>query len=163
MSEIFINKARTCAVTGHRILEKDINKKELKELFIKLIEKGFDTFLIGMALGFDTLCFNVLSEIKTKKKLKIIACIPCENQDYKYSLEQKIEYKKMLENADENIYVSKQYNKYCMQKRNRFMVDNASVLVAYYKREKTGTSYTVNYAIKNNVSVINILNYQKEY
>ena len=156
MSEIIINKARACAVTGHRIVEKDLDKKCLTSIFTQLLEKGFDTFLIGMALGFDTICFNILHLLKQTFQLKIIACIPCENQDYKFTFEQKKNYKKMLETADEKIYISKEYTPYCMQKRNRFMVDNASALVAYYRHEKTGTSYTVNYALKQNVSVIRV-------
>ena len=156
MSEIIINKARACAVTGHRIVENDLDREYLTNIFTQLLEKGFDTFLIGMALGFDSECFNILQQLKSKSQLKIIACIPCENQDYKYTFWQKEQYRKMLEKADEKVYISKEYNMYCMQKRNRFMVDNASVLIAYLRREKTGTSYTVNYALRQNVSVINV-------
>lgn len=156
MSEVFINKARACSLTGHRIVNKDLDRKKLNDLFYQLIDKGFDTFLIGMALGFDTLCFNMLAKIREQKDIKLIACIPCEKQDYKFSIKQKQEYQQMLSIADEKIYVSKEYNAYCMQKRNRFMVDNSSVLVAYLRQEKTGTSYTVNYAIKKDVCIIKV-------
>lgn len=156
MSEIFINKARACSVTGHRELKNDLDETRIREIFYKLIEGGFDTFLVGMALGFDTLCFCILEQIRKQKNIKIIACIPCETQDYKFTLAQKEKYRKMLESADEKVYISKGYTPYCMQKRNRFLVDNSSVLVAYLRNEKTGTSSTVNYAKKQNVSVINI-------
>ncbi len=156
MSEIFINKYKACAVTGHRIIENDLDVKKLKNLFYKLIEKNFDTFLIGMALGFDTLCFEILSEIKKEYPIKLIACIPCETQAYNFSKAQKEKYDKMIADADEKILISKEYTPYCMQKRNRFMVDNASAVVAYLRREKSGTSATVNYALRQNVSVIKI-------
>lgn len=154
MSEIFINKAKTCAVTGHRQVTNDLNVKNLTEIFEKLIDGGYQNFLIGMAVGFDTLCFKILENIRKKKDIKIIACIPCEKQDYNFSLEQKEQYRKMLLSADEKVLISKEYTPYCMQKRNRFMVDNASVLIAYLRKEKTGTSSTVNYAKRQDVSVI---------
>ena len=51
---------KTCAVTGHRIIKNNFNTIELKEVFVDLISKGIDTFLIGMAIGFDSLCFKIL-------------------------------------------------------------------------------------------------------
>ena len=44
-----------------------------------------------------------LSNIKQEKQIKLIACIPCENQDYKFSVEQKQEYKNMLSVANTKI------------------------------------------------------------
>lgn len=156
MSEFLINKARTVAVTGHRILPENFNKDKLKDLFLQVIEKEFDTFLIGMALGFDTVCFNMLEEIKEKNKnIKLIACVPCIGQADKFNKEQKEEYQRMLSVADEKIILSEKYTPYCMHKRNQFMVDNASVLIAFVNRNFGGSYKTVTYAQKNNVPIIN--------
>lgn len=155
MTELFINKAKTCAVTGHRILYTGFDRLKLKEFFLKIIEIGFDNYLIGMALGFDTECFNVLEEIRQEKPIKIIACIPCLNQDYKFNKEQKMEYQRMLNSADEKVYLSKEYTKNCMIKRNKYMVDNASLLVSYLKHDFGGSYNTVKYAEKQNVQIIN--------
>lgn len=151
---MIIDKIKTCAFTGHRILKSDYNKTELTRVVQTLINGGFNTFLIGMAVGFDTECFKILEELRKKKPIKIIACIPCVSQDYKFSTEQKAEYKRMLNSADEKIYVSKEYTKTCMFKRNMFMVDNSSVLVAYLNSDRGGTYQTVNYAKRKNVKVI---------
>ena len=62
----------------------------------------------------------------------------------------------MLSVADEVIYVSREYTPYCMIKRNMYMVDNSSVLVAYKRRESGGSANTVNYALKNGVKVIEL-------
>ena len=156
MSEVFINKARTIAVTGHRVLYKDFNKENLKNLFLKTIKCGFNTFLVGMALGFDTVCFQILEEIRKEKDIKIIACVPCLTQSEKFSLEQKREYERMLTVADDVRIISKEYTPRCMQKRNEFMVDNASGLIAYIKMDYGGTSNTVNYAKENNVPIIKV-------
>ena len=156
MSELFINKARTCAVTGHRVLDAEFNPKKLEKLLKELIDGGFNTFLVGMAIGFDTACFKILRKLKKKNSLSIIACVPCKSQDLKFSLEQKKEYKEMLAVADEVIILSEKYSPSCMQKRNKYMVDNASVLVAYLRRDFGGTYKTYQYAKKVGVPIIEL-------
>ena len=154
MSEVFINKAKTLAFTGHRILSAEFNKEKLEIILEKFIEKDFDTFLIGMALGFDTVCFQTLEKLKEKyPTIKIIACVPCLTQAYKFNRLQKEEYDRMLSVADEKIILSTEYTPTCMMKRNKFMVDNASVLLAYLERDYGGTANTVRYAKKMDVPI----------
>ncbi len=150
-----IIKEKTCAFTGHRIIKKDINVDNVDKIIDLLIERGIDTFLVGMALGFDSLCFERIL-LKKTQNIKIIACIPCKNQDLKFSLKDKEKYLKLLERADEKIYMFDTYENGCMFVRNRFMVDNSSVLVAYIYKKQGGTYYTVNYAEKQNKEIIYI-------
>lgn len=151
------NKNYTCAVSGNRVIQKDLDKNRLKEIFIKLITNAkINTFLVGMALGFDTICFNVLETLKSEYDIKIVACIPCRTQDYNFTKKQKEEYDRMLSVADEKIYVSNEYNNTCMFKRNRFLVDNSSILVVYSRKKTGGTIYTKNYALKKGVPIIEI-------
>ena len=57
-------------------------KQKLKEEFIKVIERGYTTFITGIALGFDMICAEILLELKKKYKfIKIIGALPCRNQD----------------------------------------------------------------------------------
>lgn len=153
---MIIDRARTCAFTGHRNLGRDFNKTELERVIKGLIKGGFTFFLVGMAVGFDTECFKILEKLRKTENIRIIACIPCKGQDCKFSLKQKEEYKKMLDSADEKIYVSEEYTKTCMFKRNMFMVDSASILVAYLNSDRGGTFQTVNYAKRKNVSIITV-------
>lgn len=156
MSEVFINKAKAVAITGHRILHGDFDVNKLKKLLTKFVDKDFNVFLVGMALGFDAICFQVLEEIRKERDIKIIACIPCLNQDYRFTVKQKQEYQRMVESADEKIVLSEEYYSGCMQKRNRFMVENCSVVLAYLKRDYGGTAYTVKYARKLNIPIVEI-------
>ena len=64
-NNLFINKAKTCAVTGHRVLNQNFDSEGLTLTLKKVIKAGFDTFLVGMAIGFDT------ELIKNKKKSMI--------------------------------------------------------------------------------------------
>lgn len=155
MMDLKNEKSKTLAVTGHRSLPSDLNIERLEKGFYYFIdEKGYDTFLVGMAVGFDSLCFKILEKIRKNRKIKIIACIPCLNQDANFSDEQKKEYKKMVKSADQKIILQEEYDKYCMQKRNEFMVDNASIVFACFRKDYGGTAYTVRYANKKNVPVI---------
>ncbi|MBQ8426681.1 MAG: DUF1273 family protein [Clostridia bacterium] len=156
MTEFMINKEKAVAVSGHRFLQSDFDLELLEKVFIELINKGYDTFLIGMAVGFDTECFRVLEKLRERSDIEIIACIPCLKQSLKFSAYQKIEYERMIKSADQKIVLQDEYDNYCMLRRNDFMVDNASVLVTYLRKNTGGTAYTVKKATQKNLHVIKI-------
>lgn len=146
----------TVSFTGHRVLRNDFNVDNLKEVINNLLIKGFRTFLVGMAMGFDLKCAEVLLEKKREFNIDVIACIPCKNQDKFFKNEEKERYQEYLKKADKIVCFSDEYTNGCMQIRNRYMVDNSSVLVAYLKYFKGGALYTVNYAKKQNKEIIYI-------
>ncbi|MDY6367632.1 MAG: SLOG family protein [Clostridia bacterium] len=154
MNDIFINSAKSCCFTGHRILYKDFNKRKVEKIIKDLINKNYDTFLVGMAIGFDTECAKILIELKKEYNIKIIACIPCKNQSARFNKAQKEEYNNLLEKVDERVILSEEYTPTCMKNRNEFMVNNSSVVVAYLKKDFGGTNQTVNYAEKNFKKII---------
>ncbi len=156
MKDFLINPARAVAITGHRVIYPDFDIENLEIEFYKLIEKGYNIFLVGMAVGFDTICFQTLEKIRNYKDIKIVACIPCLSQAEKFNKKQREEYNRLLSVADKKIVISEEYTKTCMQKRNEFMVDNASLVLAYIKRDFGGTFNTVKYAEKNKLKIIKI-------
>ena len=143
----------TCCFTGHRVLKNDYDLYRLEEVLNEVISKGYVTFLVGMAKGFDMKCFETLLSLNNKN-IEIIACVPCKNQDQGYSKEDKIRYQNLLKKASKVIYLGEEYVNGCMQIRNRFMVDNSSLLIAYMYAERGGTLYTVNYAKKKEKDII---------
>lgn len=144
---------KSLAVTGHRILEKNFDRDLLKKELLNLVEIGFNKFYVGMALGFDTECFLILEKIREEKDIKIIACIPCVSQSEKFNKKQKELYKKMINNSDEIVIVQENYDEFCMKKRNKYMVDNSSAVLAYLNRSISGTYQTVKYAIENDKKI----------
>ena len=148
-----IIKENTVAVTGHRMVKKNLNLIHLTYQFKNLIERGFNTFLTGMALGFDSICFDILYDLKSEYDIKLISVLPCKNQSYYWNSEDKDLYKKRLEKADEIICLNEKYVNGCMFERNRFLVDNSNIIVAYYYKNSGGTHYTVNYAKSKNKEI----------
>ena len=146
MSELLFYQTKTCAFTGHRAVEKDFDYKKVETLVEKLINVGFDTFLVGMAVGFDSECFKILVKLRNKYKIRIVACIPFLGQDKRFSLAQKKDYENMLALADEKVVISKEYSDDVFKKRNQFMVENSYVLIAYLRNDKSGTASTVKIA-----------------
>lgn len=156
MTELLFEKNHTCAVTGHRIMNSNFDANILRTVFTNLIKRDYNTFLIGMAIGFDTLCFKVLEELRKEYQIKIIACIPCPEQADRFNDLQKKEYEKLKESADDKILLSYKYTPDCMKKRNEFMVKNSSALVSYVRREKSGSKQTLKLAKKYALTVIEL-------
>ena len=135
---------KSCAFTGHRTLYKGFSPRRLKREIKKLILSGVDTFYNGMAMGFDLIAAEKTLELKKRyPHIRLILCIPCYEQERHFSEKDKARYATIYKKADEKVYVSEDYYRGCMQKRNRFMVDNADVLIAYCIKEEGGAAYTV--------------------
>lgn len=152
---------RCCAFTGHRprkfpwgYNEADARCVALKETLAKeiakLVETGYTDFLSGMAEGTDAwAAMAVLALKKENPALKLHCVLPCEGQADGWAASARELYFSILEQADDIIYVSREYSKDCMLKRNRYLVDHATCLLAVYNGEwRGGTAMTVRYAGK---------------
>ena len=153
-------KEKTVCFTGHRtipMLKKWKIEKKLKDTLETLIEEGYCYFGAGGALGFDTIAAQTVLNLKKKHpEIKLILVLPCKNQTRGWDEKDISAYESIIEQADKVVYTQEHYDRGCMFKRNRHLVDNSSVCVAYLTEEKGGTAYTVNYANQKGVKVINI-------
>ena len=140
------NKPKACAFTGHRALDEYFSARNLRKEIKNAVIKGVEIFYCGMAMGFDLLAGEEVVKLKKKEdKIQLIACIPCYQQEKNFSEVDKKRYSKLLKKADEIVFVSENYFKGCMQKRDRYMADKADMLITYCKKKKGGTAYTVSY------------------
>ena len=147
----------TCSFTGHRILKKEFTLEDLSLVIDNAINKGYKTFLVGMARGFDLKCVKVLAEKKQAgKKIEIIACMPCKDQNKYFTEKENQEFLEMISLTDKQVYLQENYDSECMFLRNKYMVDNSSLLIAYYHYQRGGTHSTVTYAIKQNKEILYI-------
>ncbi len=156
-----------CAFTGHRPKkfpwgydEADARcvtlKQTLAKQIAKLVDAGYTDFLSGMAEGTDTwAALAVLALKKEHPALKLHCVLPCEGQSDQWSASARELYSSILEQADNIVYVSREYSKDCMLKRNRYLVDHVSCLLAVYNGEQRGgTAMTVRYARKREREII---------
>ncbi len=152
---------KTCCFTGHRNLPAEkLNeiKYELERIILLLAGKGYNRFIAGGALGFDTIAAETVLRLMEKEpELKLEIAVPCPGQHMRFSPEQKKQYLRILESADKVFMVSDRYSRYCMAKRNKYMVDNSDCVVAYLNRPKGGTFNTVSYAEHSGKEVIYLL------
>ena len=135
---------KSCVFTGHRLLEEDFSKKRLKVVVQTAIERGVETFYNGVAMGFDLIAAETVLKFKKKyPHVKLIACIPCYNQERNFSEKDKKRYAAVLKKADEKVFLSEEYYKGCMQARDKYMAERADMMIAYCKKKTGGTAFTV--------------------
>ena len=142
--------------TGHRPNKlKGYDPKDNSELLWELnsqveflIRCGEKVFITGMALGIDTWAAKIVLKLKEKyPHIKLIAAVPCKNHAAKWSKEAQKEWQSILNKCNEVVYVSDQeYNLYCMQDRNEWMVDRSAVVIAVWDGTPGGTGNCVRYA-----------------
>lgn len=156
-------KNLTCCFTGHRKIppeEYECVAKRLKSQIISLINQGIIYYSAGGALGFDTMAAKTVIELKEfYPQIKLILVLPCETQTRGWNKSEVLEYEELKKRCDKYVYISQKYERGCMFKRNRHLVDNSSYCICYLTKSYGGTAYTVNYAEMNGLKVINIADY----
>ncbi|MEG2719542.1 MAG: SLOG family protein, partial [Clostridia bacterium] len=126
---------------------------------MSLIEAGYCYFGTGGALGFDTLAATAVLELKQAyPHIKLILVLPCLEQAIGWTEQSIATYEEIKNRCDKCTYTSKHYDSSCMQKRNRHLVDHSSVCIAFLTKNSGGTAFTVDYAEKQKVRVVNIAN-----
>ena len=150
----------TCCFTGHRRLppfEVEELEARLERTLRRLIRDGFTYFGAGGAVGFDMLAAKTVLRLREEfAHIRLILVLPCENQTDGWSVADKAEYERIRCAADKVVCLEKTYTDDCMKRRNRHLVDHSAVCVCYFKEYGGGTGYTVQYAEKQGVEVINI-------
>lgn len=154
-----MEKELTCCFTGHRpkslpfgYNEQDPQCVKLRlliwDLMNKLIKENLVThFISGMALGIDQMCAEMVIALRKKHPEITLECaFPCETQAVKWSETQRDRYYWIAEHCDKETMLQRHYDKDCMQKRNRYMVDSSQIVLAVWNGKPSGTGNTVRYA-----------------
>jgi len=148
---------KVCAFSGHRFLDEDFSARKLRDMIDKSIFSGTEVFYCGMAVGFDLIAAECVLEKKRQgAKVRLVACIPCREQEKSYSCGDRERYAKILAECDEEIVLSEKYYKGCMLRRNAYMEERADFLISYCRQKTGGTAYTVALFKKHNKPVWNV-------
>ena len=151
-------REQTCCFTGHRT----IPKEELPELMIELehilqelIAGGIRYFGAGGALGFDMIAAETVLRLRERwPYIRLILVLPCQDQNRGWRPADTARYELIKARANKVVYTAQIYGPDCMHRRNRHLVDNSSVCVAYCHRSSGGSAYTVDYAQRRGLRVI---------
>lgn len=153
-------REKTCCFTGHREIPPDNQKRisgRLENVISSLYQRGVCCYEAGGALGFDTLAAQAVLRLREScPGIKLTLVLPCLTQTRGWRPEDVTEYERIKAQADHVIYTAQQYTRGCMHKRNRYLVDHSGVCVCYLTRDSGGTAYTVQYAEKQGLEIINI-------
>lgn len=147
------------SITGHRPngLPKEygynLNNEawtKLKEYIEVTIEECYKyatpneklTLVTGMALGVDTVFWEVAAKLrKSNKNIKIEAAVPFVGQEKKWTHESQKQYKQMLSESDKVTTVSEGgFATYKMMARNRYMVNKSDIIIAVICKENRRNS-----------------------
>lgn len=160
-------KNRTACATGHRpqklpwgFNEEDEAcikvKTQTREAVLYAINCGYKYFISGMALGFDIIFAEIVLSLKQQYDIELICAVPCKTQSRSWNEEQKTRYQKIIKSANKVRCIFDTYTRWCMHERNKYMVENSSLIIALYDGSSGGTKNTVELAKKKGLQVIEI-------
>ena len=143
------DKAVSVCFSGHRSVP-FAKRRELKQCLKSEIAKayadGYRYFYCGMAMGFDLLAAEA-------------AVVPFRGQSDRWSKEEQAKYDAILRIVDDVVVLSEQYYNGCLLRRNDYMVNRSSRLIAYFDgNPKGGTFYTVREAKRQGLDIVNLHN-----
>lgn len=155
-------KEKTCCFFGHRTINET---EELKSKLIETIEKlivdeNVDTFFFGSKSQFNSLCLELVTELKEKyphiKRIYVRAEYPDINEQYTNYL---------LESCEETYHPEhiRSSGRAAYVERNYEMINKSKFCIVYYDEQnapttrKSGTQIAIDYAEKKGKQIINII------
>lgn len=154
-------RAHACFFSGHRIIPQ-ADASPLRELLAQqleaLIYQGFSVFLCGAARGFDLLAASEVLRLRSAHPaLRLIFLIPCRNQAIRWNERERILYRALVARG-QVLLLAETYQRECMLRRNRMLVEHAVFGLTYYNPQKinSGTGMTVRYAESRGIPSINL-------
>ena len=156
----------TCCFTGHRpeklpwgTRESDPRcaglKRWLDRVVLDAYQEGYRHFLCGMARGSDLyFCEAVLSLRRLYPEVMVEAAVPCRTQADSWPAEERERYCGLLAQCNLTTLVQENYTPSCMIRRNRYMVERSSRMIAVYDGLPGGTRSTLAYALRQGLTLI---------
>ncbi len=150
--------------TGHRTISKaalPAALTELQQVLETAIAHGFVDFYAGGAIGWDTYCAQLVLDLRELyPAIALHLVLPCSRaeQTAHWSPQQRIAYDCIYDAADSCEFVAETYTRFCMQQRNKRLVELADCCICYCREPdgRTGTAQTVRLARQKGIPVINL-------
>ncbi|MDY3282003.1 SLOG family protein [Dysosmobacter sp.] len=158
----------SCSFTGHRpaklpwgYREEDprclVLKRRIRDAVEAAYQEGYRHFLCGMAMGCDLyFCECVLALRSRHGDVTLEAVLPCPEQADTWPEAERQRYRALVKACDDETMVAQRYTAGCMQRRNRYLVDHSSLLIAAYDGSAGGTRNTIQYALSQGVQIADL-------
>jgi len=156
-----MERRTTCCFTGHRPDKLPWGRDEghpdclaLKEELHRAVERayelGYRHFISGMARGSDLYFARAVLALREEHPdVTLEGARPCESQADSWPAGERAEYAAILDACNYETLVQHTYDRGCMMRRNRYMVDRSARIIAVYDGvPKGGTAQTLAYALR---------------
>ena len=156
-----MDRQSTCCFTGHRPDKLPWGENEdtqacirVKERLMQAVERayadGFRHFITGMARGGDFYFAEAVLALRARyPEVTLEGARPCESQANAWPERDRRRYAFILDRCNYETLVQHHYDRGCMMRRNRYMVDHAARIISIYDGvPKGGTASTLAYALR---------------
>ena len=132
-------------------------KRRLWDAMEAAYEEGYRHFICGMAQGCDLYFCELALQLRQKYgDVSVEAAIPCATQSQGWSAAEQRRWRQLVDACDYETLVQENYTPDCMLRRNRYMVDHASLLIAVHDGQSGGTRRTIEYAMRRGLDVVDM-------
>lgn len=169
-----MEREKSCCFTGHRPEKLPWGTNELDRRCLELkgrlenalqqaYKAGMRHFICGMAKGTDLYFAEAVLRLRAVyQDITLEAARPCQSQAYGWPAQEQRRYQEILEQCDYETLVQHSYDRGCMWRRNRYMVDHSALVISVYNgNPKGGTAQTLAYAMSKGIKTI-ILDVEEE-
>ena len=164
-----------CAVcfSGHRperlpgkgdrnVLEMNLLITALRQRLIVTINQGKTTFLHGCMAGRDIVCAEQIIILKKQHpRIQLISVAPYKAEFFSrekcWTPDWISRAREVFNLHDVGVKVADQYRSGIYYERNRILIEHSTELICYWDGGKGGTAYTIQYAKKKGVVVVNMI------
>ncbi len=161
--DMFSYPGKTVCFSGHRpeslpdggnpqSLVTGYIKKLINDEIVESLSDGYNTFIVGGARGIDLWAAEELLALRDDGyDLNIIVSVPYRGFGSRYYGHDAVIMHRSIECAEKVICIAESYFNGCMFRRNEYMVDHSSKLIAFVNDYRSGTGQTIRYAKKKNI------------
>ena len=168
----FIDTEHAVAFTGYRPQKlpfqccqqiQSLLQQQLQQAILSAAAHGYTIYLNGCMSGWDILAAETVILLqRTHPQLSCITIAPFKRQYFaneNWASEWKARALAVYKKSDQSFYMSENYTKGIYYARDRYLVDHASLIIAYYDGKNGGTQYTLDYAAKQKKEIVNIASF----
>lgn len=153
------DREHTCAFTGHRPERLDLPEAQviawLEKEIRKAAEDGYTQFITGMQRGVDLWAAEAVLKLRGEgKPLRLVKACAFKGMESQWDRTWQTRYRHILFAGNETFYISERPGRSAFFRRNNWMVDHASRLIAVYTGAPGGTKETIKYAKAQGLEVV---------